>query len=64
MPRSARRRSKAQKPGSSSDLSKSDSQLFHAFRGKHVSTSCLSCDSASFHLQFTPFQDAEAELSK
>ena len=47
----------------SSALSNSDSQFVHAFRGKHASTSCLSCDSASLHLQLPPFQDAETEQS-
>ena len=48
----------------SSALSNSDLQLVHAFRRKHASTSCLSCDSASLRLQFPAFQDAEAELGK
>ena len=47
----------------SSALSNSDSQFVHAFRGKHASTSCLSCDFASLHLQLPPFQDAETEQS-
>ena len=36
----------------SSTLSNSDLQFVHAFRRKQASTSCLSCDSASLHLQF------------
>ena len=47
----------------SSALSKSDSQFVHASQGKHASTSCLSCDSASLRLQFPPLWDAEAEFS-
>ena len=44
--------------------SNSASQFVHAFRGRQGSTSCLSCDFASFRLQFQPFSDAEAELCR
>ena len=47
----------------SSALSNSDFQFVHVFRGKHASTSCLSCDSASLRIQFPPLWDAEAEFS-